>query len=128
MLRQTALPFFIFEADGSLNRVPIRGVQAFAQWQLDLRKARRTKRGTWHAWVERIVRDRDSHSSWSVTTLEHQVCQSRDAAVEASRKMLAKHSSKFDHDARVEANTCPDIEWPQYDNSEDRECQSESPQ
>lgn len=90
------------------------GVKAFAEWQLARRKARRSRRGTWYAWVEAATRDADSYTSWTCDILEHRRCTSRDAAVLASRELLSKHAGRFDHDIRIEANICPEIEWPAY--------------
>ena len=89
-----------------------RGIGAYAAWQLELRRARRSRRGTWYAWVEAMTRDRDDSTSWTGQMLEHRVCTSCDAAVAASRELLAKHAGKFDHATRIEADLCPALEWP----------------
>ena len=61
-----------------------------------------------------MTRDRDSYTSWTCEVLEHRICKGRDAAVAASRELLAKHAGKLDHNVRIEADVCPEIEWPAH--------------
>jgi hypothetical protein len=88
-----------------------RGVKALAEWTLEVRKARRSKRGVWYAWAESMTRDPGRADVWEGRMLEHRVCQGRDAAVAACRELLEKHARFFAHDTRVEADLCPEIEW-----------------
>ena len=61
-----------------------------------------------------MTRDRDSYTSWTCEVLEHRACKGRDAAVTASRELLAKHAGKLDHETQIEADVCPEIEWPAH--------------
>lgn len=88
-----------------------RGVKACAEWQLEARRARRSKRGTWYVRVDRMVRDPGEDTVWSGKLLELQACDGRDAAVAVAREFLAKHAIGFDHDIRIEVEVCPEIEW-----------------
>ena len=38
----------------------------------------------------------------------------RDAAATASRELLAKHAGKLVHNVRIEADVCPENEWPAH--------------
>jgi hypothetical protein len=87
------------------------GVRGIAEWELRRRKARRTRSGTWYAWVRSMTSEAAVANVYRSEVLEHRTCKGRDAAVKASRELLAKHAGRFDHDTQIEADICPEIEW-----------------
>lgn len=87
------------------------GVRGIAEWELRRRKARRTRGGTWYAWVRSMISEPGLANVYRSEVLEHRTCKGRDAAVKASRELLAKHAGRFDHDTQIEADICPGIEW-----------------
>lgn len=99
------------------------GVRGIAEWELRRRKARRTRSGTWYAWVRSMTREAANANLYRSELLEHLACKGRDAAVKASRELLAKHAGKLDHETQIEADVCPEIEWPahQIPNADDEE-------
>jgi hypothetical protein len=43
--------------------------------------------------------------------------------VAASRELLRKHADRLDHDTRIEAHVCPEIEWETAETDGDAETQ-----
>lgn len=103
-----------------------------AKWELRRRKARRTRSGIWYASARSMTRESAVANVYRYEVLEHRACKGRDAAVKASRELLAKHTGKLDHQTQIEADVCPEIEWPTHqgqhaDDEDDQGTEPHSP-
>jgi hypothetical protein len=111
-LKEQSLAGFIFAArdHDDPDYLPLYSALAeMAEKRLEIRRRRRRDKGTWYAFVE-VLRWNSERVGESVATF-HVKCQSRSAAVLATRKLLVKHADKFDDDTTVEAGIETDLEW-----------------
>lgn len=72
-------------------------------------KARRTKRGTWYAWVS-VVRWDDHHVGDEIFHT-YRKCSGRDAAEAAARELVREHADKVAFDTTLDSGVETELAW-----------------
>lgn len=116
-LKEPSLKGFIFEARNRIelereNASLYRALAEMAEQRLEILKRRRSGKGIWYAYID-ITRWSDE--TGEIIASYHERCNGRAAAVDAARKLLAKHADKFSADTTVEAEIATDLEWVEMD-------------
>lgn len=113
-LSERALPGFIGEARKRAKNEPEQqfyweATALEAERQLELKRLRRTGKGSWVA-VLQLYRH-SSPSSSEVAFEEHRSCEGELAAIEAMKELIREHCDKAGSAISVEARTMPALEW-----------------
>jgi hypothetical protein len=75
----------------------------------EVKALRRTGKGPWIAMLQ-IWRDVGDRTLREIETVEER-CDGKSAAVDAGRRLLAKHAHKFSDDVTIEVELYPELEW-----------------
>lgn len=87
-----------------------RGIADAADRRREILARHRTGNGTWYASIDVIRWDPVRQSGESVHSI-HQKCDSKKAAEEVARQLLAENAKYFSADCSVEAEVVCDLEW-----------------
>jgi hypothetical protein len=121
-LTEPALKGLAFEArslaSNDFNNAIWLGVAAAADRRREILARHRSGSGIWYASVDVIRWDHSRHSG-ETESFVHEKCNSKKAAEEAARRLLAENAKYFSAENSVEARVVCDLEW--FDNLADED-------